>query len=208
MQPFGIWAIACKSMFLSYCKKRRHQYFLCRIVRMRATSIAMTTMMVFFVVLQWASNNNTTFSSYHKQASNDHVVLQRASQRTLYREGKQEQLCFLHHIARETMTRSIFYMLYRKKRWRRAFFYIISQKGDDAIVCKSMFSSQGCKQLAVIVIHDCRFGEGWQWSYFLHCIATSEQRRLYFLDRSRGSEQTSSVKINGINQRMIIPLYL
>ena len=175
---------------------------------MRATSIAMTTMMVFFVVLQWASNNNTTFSSYHKQASNDHVVLQRASQRTLYREGKQEQLCFLHHIARETMTRSIFYMLYRKKRWRRAFFYIISQKGDDAIVCKSMFSSQGCKQLAVIVIHDCRFGEGWQWSYFLHCIATSEQRRLYFLDRSRGSEQTSSVKINGINQRMIIPLYL
>ncbi len=34
----------------------------------------------------------------------------------------------------------------------------------------------------------------------------AKTRQIYFLDRSRGSEQSSSTKINGINQRMIIPL--
>jgi len=34
----------------------------------------------------------------------------------------------------------------------------------------------------------------------------AKTRHIHFLDRSRGSEQSTSIKINGINQRMIIPL--
>ena len=79
---------------------------------------------------------------------------------------------------------------------------------SDEDNCKSIFFivSQGYERLAVIAIHDCWLQEGWWWLYFLHRIATSEQRRLHFLDQLQGSKWTISVKITGINQRVIVPL--
>ncbi len=216
MRPFGFYAIAHESIFLLYRKKQWHWYFFCHIGRMQATSIASnddTRQSYFSVVSRWVNNNNTIFyciGRASKRASNDHMVLQRASQCS-------------RRIVRTNNNNFVFYVISRVKQWQEYFlhfvlriarsngderiFYVISLKAMMQLHERACLSLQGCKRLAAIMIPDCRSQEQWLWLYFLHGIATSKRRRLHFLDRSRGSKQISSVKINGINQVMIIPLY-
>ena len=96
---------------------------------------------------------------------------------------------------------------YCKKWWRRRLIATMDARSRHATTNTIFFiASRGRKQLAAIAIHDCQLQEQQQLLHFLHHIVTSKQWGLHFLDQSREGEQISSVKINRINQRMIISL--
>ncbi len=138
MQPFGFYAIARKSIFLSYCEKQRHQHFLLshRADASYYHSIVSndTRRSYFYVVLQWVNNNNTFFIVSHVRASEQVMTTwYRKEQTSARRIAMSEQ--FYWHLREK---KSIFYTSYSKKRQQQAYFLPRIPKGDNIIACKSM----------------------------------------------------------------------
>ena len=73
-------------------------------------------------------------------------------------------------------------------------------RSRHATTNKKFIPSRVREQLAAI-----RSREGQWWAFFIVVLQWANDDEYNFLDRSRGSERSSSVKIKGINQRMIIP---
>ena len=119
MRPFGFYAIACKSIFLSYRKKQWHWcFFYCRIASMRATSIASNDDRF---LLLYRNEQATIIHFFHriacasKRASDDHVVSRRASQ------------C-ARCIARTNDNNFVFYVISREKRWQEYYLHVVLQE--------------------------------------------------------------------------------
>ncbi len=105
-------------------------FFCCHIVRMRARGCELLCSIAsddarrsyFYVVSRWANNNNTFFIVSHA----------RASERWPRGIAKSEPLHVLSRWVNDFILirerSDVFYALYRKKWWRRAYFYVISQK--------------------------------------------------------------------------------
>ncbi len=119
-RPFGFYAIARESIFLSYREKRWHQHFL---LSHREDASDDARWSYFYVVSRWA-NNNSTF-----------LIVSQASERasTWYRdrdEWASEHVVSQSRLANDfTLIRKrsdVFYALYCNKRRRRAYFYVVS----------------------------------------------------------------------------------
>ncbi len=119
-RPFGFYAIARESVFLSYREKQWHQHFL---LSHREDASNDARQSYFYVVSRWA-NNNSTF-----------LIVWQASERasTWYRDCDERaskhvvlQSQWANNFTLICERSDVFYALYCKKRRRRAYFYVVS----------------------------------------------------------------------------------
>ncbi len=153
--------------------------FYCHIASMQATSIASD------------DNDDRIFMSYRDEWTTIIQYFHRIACKQAMTTWYCKEQASARRIARTNSNNFVFYCHSYEEQWRgdfftcrvarsdcnERFFYVILQKAMKQKHARAFLSSQGCKRLAAIAIHDRWLQEGRQWLYFLcQCLWCCEQQ--------------------------------